>query len=951
MPTITIRERAGSTEQVLHATLIIDHANEFPIEIADPFSAEEEQRLEWYFEEHLRFPFTDQVKRDAAAASVKVYGEKLFDQVFKDRQAFSDYRQLCQNPGVSGLTFEIVGSPEFHRLHWEALKDPDLPLAFALEAPLIRKSAHVQPVRATLSPSPTINVLLVTARPMGRGDVGYRTISRPLVETLRQANLRVKIDLLRPATYQALVERLDTARATYGGPGYYHVIHFDVHGGLLTFEQFDRIEQQKQSVGDVYLQAPRYGRDRLAKYEGQQAFLFLEEAQEGAADPIEAGELAALLQSHQIPIAILNACQSGKQVGVSETSLGSRLMQGGAQLVLAMGYSVTVSAAEVLMRTLYTQLFAGREVPDAIRRARLELHHHKQRRAYYNQHVELEDWLLPVVYQTGAQAVRVATRDLTPDEAAAWYGAQADRYEAPPVAYGFIGRDLDILRIERRLLRHNVLLIRGMGGAGKTTLLRHLAEWWTTTGLVERVFYYGYDERAWTRQQILHDLAGQVLDKAGFDRFLPLSIGAQQKLLAERLRAERHLLILDNLESVRGEALAIANTLPPAERDALRGLLADLVGGQTLVLLGSRGSEDWLLPSATPALRAGASVGNQQSAFSNQQSALLYDLGGLDPEAASQLADEILKRHGATQYRASADFTKLLKLLDGYPLALEVVLPNLARQTPAQVLAALQAGEVVLDDAAATDKTHSILRCIEYSHSNLDPAAQELLACLAPFSTVINTRLLPQYTEHLKAQPALANLPFDRWPEVLQAAADWGLLTQHDVPGYLRLQPIFPYFLRSRLNEDEARGKRQDAGGKKQEAGSKKQEAIRTAFRLFYDDFGDAIAQVMKSKNPQERQTGQVLARLEYENLSTALDTALAAQTTIRNPYVALSRYLDTTQDQRRGLELGQSVLARLEQYPPEALAGQLGFEFATSNSRFEFGYPPWYFPRTLNRV
>ncbi len=112
----------------------------------------------------------------------------------------------------------------------------------------------------------------------------------------------------------------------------------------------------------------------------------------------------------------MNACQSGKQVGVSETSLGSRLMQGGAQLVLAMGYSVTVSAAEVLMRTLYTQLFAGREVPDAIRRARLELHHHKQRRAYYNQHVELEDWLLPVVYQTGAQAVRVATRDLTPDE-------------------------------------------------------------------------------------------------------------------------------------------------------------------------------------------------------------------------------------------------------------------------------------------------------------------------------------------------------------------------------------------------------------------------------------------------------------------------------------------------------------------------------------------------------
>ena len=263
------------------------------------------------------------------------------------------------------------------------------------------------------------------------------------------------------------------------------------------------------------MQAPRYGRHRLEKYEGQRAFLFLEEVLEGVADPIEAGELAALLQSHQIPVAILNACQSGKQVGESETSLGSRLMESGAQLVLAMGYSVTVSAAEVLMRTLSAQLFAGRDVPDAIRRARLELHHHKQRRAYYSQYVELEDWLLPVVYQTGAQTVKVATRDLSPDETAAWYGGQADRYEAPRVEYGFIGRDLDILQIERRLLRHNVLLLRGLGGAGKTTLLRHLAEWWTTTGLVERGFYYGYDERAWRRQQIPHDLAGKLLDRAG----------------------------------------------------------------------------------------------------------------------------------------------------------------------------------------------------------------------------------------------------------------------------------------------------------------------------------------------------------------------------------------------------------------------------------------------------
>ena len=46
-------------------------------------------------------------------------------------------------------------------------------------------------------------------------------------------------------------------------------------------------------------------------------------------------------------------------------------------------------------------------------------------------------------------------------------------------------------------------------------------------------------------------------------------------MLAQRLRAERHLLVLDNLESITGSHLAIQNTLPEEERDALRSDLAE----------------------------------------------------------------------------------------------------------------------------------------------------------------------------------------------------------------------------------------------------------------------------------------------------------------------------------------------------------------------------------------
>jgi tetratricopeptide (TPR) repeat protein len=368
-------------------------------------------------------------------------------------------------------------------------------------------------------------------------------------------------------------------------------------------------------------------------------------------------------------------------------------------------------------------------------------------------------------------------------------------------------------------------------------------------------------------------------------------------MLSQDLRGKNHLLILDNLESITGAHLAIQHILPPEDQTALRSFLTDLAKGHTLVLLGSRGGEDWLA----------------KGTFDDN----IYELPGLDPEAASTLADRILERNNATQYRQEEDLRKLIKVLDGFPLALEVVLANLAHQTSTEVLAALQAGDVSIDPKSNShDKTLSILRCIDYSHSNLSPEAQQLLLCLVPFTSVIWQDMLDQYTDYLRQQPVLATPPFERWPEVLQEAENWGLLSPDpDIPRFLRLQPIFPYFLRNRLYAPEQ---------------TEMRSGVETAFRKHYDQLGDMLHQLLKSKEPQDRQVGQILTSLEYENLVTALNYALAAQVSVLNPYIALSNYLDITHDQRRGLELGQTVLSRLEAYSTEKLSGQLGVEFAS---------------------
>src|SRR2546422_767408 len=132
---------------------------------------------------------------------------------------------------------------------------------------MIRKNLQDQPIQASVQPSPTINLLIVTARPFGRRDAGYRTISRPLVEALLQSKLPVKIDMVRPGTYRALENHLRATTAQHG-VGYYQVIHFDVHGNVLTYEQLKVGEK-----ANPYLYNDRYARPNIQPYEGLKAYL------------------------------------------------------------------------------------------------------------------------------------------------------------------------------------------------------------------------------------------------------------------------------------------------------------------------------------------------------------------------------------------------------------------------------------------------------------------------------------------------------------------------------------------------------------------------------------------------------------------------------------------------------------------------------------------------------
>jgi hypothetical protein len=261
-----------------------------------------------------------------------------------------------------------------------------------------------------------------------------------------------------------------------------------------------------------------------------------------------------------------------------------------------------------------------------------------------------------------------------------------------------------------------------------------------------------------------------------------------------------------------------------------------------------------------------------------------------------------------------------------------VVLANLASATPAEIIERLQAADVDLDPTAGEQgsegaealvrrKTESILKCIEYSHSNLSDEAQALLLCLAPFTGVVNTGWLEQYTGRLKAQPALAELPYERWPAVLLEAINWGLLQHEQLVemDYLRLQPIFPYFLKTRLNDT---------------AQTASKQAIEAAFREHYNVVGGALVQAIQSKEAQERQVGQDLIRMEYENLFTSLAISLQTASLFFYSFEPMVQFLRLQKSSKEIESLCVLVLEGRSVYSNEQLAGEVGEGFSIVNDR-----------------
>jgi tetratricopeptide (TPR) repeat protein len=741
-----------------------------PFELAWPLDSDALKELRWYLEDYLRAPYGVYAERGAnVQGALREWGEEAFDSVLGRAEVRDVYTGIRERPGAPTEVVFQSSSPALLGLPWELLRDPSRPTPVVLDGVGLMRSIPAARLGETFAANgDTLRVLMVISRPDGPRDVGFRMIARPLLERLEAVRGKVELVVLRPPTLEALEDALAQGLEE-NRP--FQVVHFDGHGVLSG---------RRSTLADLG------ERVTLEAADGEGVLVF--EKDGGGSDEISAVKVAQVLKAGQVPLVVLNACQSGAVGKELEAAVATRLLQEGISSVVAMAYTVYAVAAAEFMTAFYERLFAGDGVTQAVSAGRLRLHQHDRRPSPRGE-MALADWVVPVHYRRREvqfpylRTERPADAP-TLDEQLDRELEQTGREDSDLEAVGsFVGRDNMFYELEAAAREGHVVVLHGPGGTGKTELAKAFGRWWRDTGGVEQpdwVIFHSFEPGVAS-----FGLDGVItavgLRVHGAD-FAQLDAPKRRKAVEKLLMTRRLLLIWDNFESVltMPDPAQATPPLEEAEREELRGFVRLLATkGRSSLIITSRTEETWL-----GELRRVA-------------------LGGLNADETNQYAEQILKGvPAALPGRARPAFVDLLKWLDGHPLSMRLILPHLATTEPEALLASLQGISELPVAGDDHGRTTSLTASVTYSFRHLDTTARQLLVAVCLFQGVVDADVLGLLSGVQGVPARFSGISKERWAEVLNGAAAVGLLTKLGA-GMYRIHPALPAVLAALWRSEE----------------------------------------------------------------------------------------------------------------------------------------------------
>lgn len=432
-----------------------------PVPLVWPLDGPALEELRWYLEDYLRAPFGVYGERGPRVeAQFPKWGAQVFEAVFGSGPARDAYTRARARGGPVEIVVRS-GTAQHLGLPWELMADPERPTPIALDDQVV--VSRSLPTAAlgnvfTVGGS-RLRVLMVISRPSGTADVGYQMIARPLLRRLEAVRGQVDLVVLRPPTLEHLESVLEEAREA-GEP--FQIVHFDGHG--------------------VFGQAPGGGggwpSSVMFNGTGPQGMLAFEKAT-GGSDLVPAGRVAQVLKKAQVPVVVLNACQSAVLGSQLEAAVATRLLQEGAGAVVAMAYSVYAVAAAEFMTAFYERLFAGDLLSAAVSAGRQRLDRHPLRPSPKGL-MPLADWVVPVVYTrsevhfAGLRTSRDQQESLDElldrmrEQPAAADTEDEASPESPLAAVGeFTGRDALLYTLDTAARLDRVVVLYGPGGPAR----------------------------------------------------------------------------------------------------------------------------------------------------------------------------------------------------------------------------------------------------------------------------------------------------------------------------------------------------------------------------------------------------------------------------------------------------------------------------------------------------
>ena len=551
---------------------------------ANPVTGKDRSDVRWYVETYGSASLADPDDQEAKRIKDRLpeIGKALFNAVFKERgddraaqRLFDRFQDADSQQRVLTINTQDAS---ILSLPWELLHDPSGAFLFR-EKPHISVRRKIsgaekgrQPFR--VDSKDRLHLLFVVSRPTDAGFIDPRADPQAVLDALEEhAPGRVTCEFLRPATLNALVERLnDDDRPAVD------VLHFDGHG---VFTQLSEEDAEKdpglygKSIQSEIQRERQSRKEDAAKGPVGIGFLVFEK-EDRTKHLISAEDLADKLFRSRVGLVVLSACQTAAldDEGDPMASVAGRLTSTGIPAILAMTHSVLVATTRTLFGKFYGSLARGRGIATALDDARIYLadnpEKYEVRRGDKRQMLELDDWFLPALFHGGTDTPLLTTR---PAGSATVVPVKKHNLRRPHEA-GFFGRRRELWDIARWFATEGTrrISITGFGGQGKTELAMEAARWLVRTGMFDRAVFVDYSGvQSEDARSVAVSTIGAVLEESLTDA----ASATKELALAPTL------VILDNLDNL--EAISA---------DGLRELLEAAVdwseAGDSRVLLTSR---------------------------------------------------------------------------------------------------------------------------------------------------------------------------------------------------------------------------------------------------------------------------------------------------------------------------------------------------------------------------